>query len=506
MKVAFRADASFAIGTGHIIRCLTLARALAVRGHNCCFVCRDLPGALGPLISQEFPLDLLPAPDGPLPEGPPAHATWAGVPWHRDAAETRSAIGTPDWLIVDHYAFDARWHNAVQPAGARVMVLDDLADRPHACDLLLDQNLGRVGEDYDNLLPERAERLIGPHYALLRSEFTMARSAALERRGGPLRNLLITLGGVDAINASGLCLAALATIPLPEMLKVKVALGPSAPHLWDLQAMKLPYPCEILVGANMSELMLEADACIGAAGGSAWERCAMGLPTLQLIVAENQRTAAAALVDAGAALSLGTLDEDLPSRLAKALAELSDPTRSKRMSLAAARVADGSGADRVVDALETPLALHPADMTDADSVWQWRADLPSAYFRAGVNPSLSDHFAWWARALADPDRHLMMAGKLAHLRIDRRGQTGEVSILLAPAARGRGIGGRLLAQLEHIGRGRGLRALAAKVAADNTASVRLFRAAGYSETGFIDGFHHFTRSLYSSIGTRQETR
>lgn len=498
MRVAFRADASLTIGTGHVMRCLTLARALRGRGHDCRFICRDLPGGLGAQVSAEFPLTLLPAPDGPAPVGPPAHAAWAGVSWEPDAAETRAAAGDADWLVVDHYGFDARWQKAARPEGARVMVLDDLADRPHACALLLDQNLGRDGADYDTLLPGHAERLIGPRYALLRPEFAAARPAALARRGGPLRHLLIAPGGVDAGNVSGLCLTALAAMPLPEGFQVTVALGPTAPHLAALRAMALPFPCTVLAGADMAALMTDADLCIGAAGGSAWERCALGLPTLQLVLADNQRTGAAALAEAGAVLPLGAPDDGLPDRLRAALVALSSPAGLAALSRAAACITDGRGAARVVDALETPLALRPATMADAEPVWHWRAALPATHFRAGPNPPLADHLRWWAKALATPDRLMLMAGTHAHLRLDRTGDTATVSILLAPDARGRGLGLRLLALLDPLARHHGLHRLTAEAALDNPASCALFRAAGYADAGATDGFHRFTRPLQSA--------
>ena len=185
MEIAFRADASLEIGTGHVMRCLTLARSLRETGVACQFITRSLPGHMGDRIADEgFDLTLLPAPRGPAPDGPPAHARWAGVDWEQDAAETRAVLGAaPDWLVIDHYAFDARWQRATCPAGTKLMVIDDLADRPHVCDLLLDQNLGHDPRNYDGLVPDDCTRLIGPSYALLRPEFAEARGEALARAG-----------------------------------------------------------------------------------------------------------------------------------------------------------------------------------------------------------------------------------------------------------------------------------------------------------------------------------
>lgn len=353
MRVAFRADAALTIGTGHVMRCLTLARELHARGHSCHFICRDLPGGLGAQVAAEFPLALLPAPVGPAPEGPPDHAAWAGVPWQQDAAETRAAAWDAEWLVVDHYAFDARWQAAARPEGARVMVLDDLADRPHACDLLLDQNLGRDGADYDALLPDHAERLVGPRYALLRPEFAATRPAALARRGGPLRHLLIAPGGVDAGNVTGLCLTALATLPLPPGFRVTVALGPTAPHLAALRAMALPFACTVLAGADMAALMTDADLCIGAAGGTMLERCCLGLPSILIVLAENQERATRHFVFAGTAVSVSRFGQpSFEIDLAAALKQCLSAGRLGEMARAAAAICDGQGTRRVADAID----------------------------------------------------------------------------------------------------------------------------------------------------------
>lgn len=507
MRIVFRTDAGLTIGTGHVMRCLTLARELAGRGHDCGFISRDLPGNLHAVMSAEFPVIPLPAPSGPPAAPPPAHAAWAGVDWAQDAAETRVAAEGTDWLVLDHYAFDARWQRAARPPGARLMMLDDLADRLHDCDLLLDQNLGRCGADYDRLLPGDAERLIGPRFALLRPEFAAARASALAeraRRGFRLRHLLIAPGGMDTDDTTGAVLDALSGIALPEGFHATVALGATAPHLDSLRARRLPFPCRMLAGSpDMARLIADADLAVGAAGGSAWERCALGLPTLLLLLAENQRAGTAALVDAGAALTLGRVDGGLPPRLHAALARASDPAELARLSRAAAAVADGYGAGRVADAMAEPLKLRPATMDDAETVWTWRDALPPAHFGAGANPDLPGHLAWFEAALADPSRLLLMVGQCAHLRldIDGDGDGAAVSILIAPDARGRGLGLRLLALLEPLARARGLRRLTAEVSVTNAPSAALFRAAGYAEGRATRGFVRFTRALHRPEAT-----
>jgi UDP-2,4-diacetamido-2,4,6-trideoxy-beta-L-altropyranose hydrolase len=424
------------------------------------------------------------------------------VPWPQDAEETRAALPKGlDWLILDHYAFDHAWEAAVLPDGARLMVIDDLADRAHRCDLLLDQNLGRRAEDYDPLVPATAARLIGPRHALLRPEFAAAREEALAARaarGGRLDHVLVTMGGVDADNATG---AVLAT-PALRGLRVTAVLGPAAPHLAAVQAQAAALPGVEVVSnvANMAPLMAAADLAIGATGGTAWERCCLGLPTLMLVLAENQAPAAAALQAVGAGVGLGRMGApDLSARLDTSLVAAADPASLARMSAAAAAVTDGRGAARVVAALEAPpLRLRPATMADAEMVWHWRQNLPPEQFRAGPTPDLGAHLRWFAAALADPDRLLMMAetdSPLGHLRLDGGGAAATVSILLAPAARGQGLGLRALALLAAMAQARGIHRLEARVHPSNAASRGLFQRAGYAPTHAEAGFLGFARAL-----------
>jgi len=503
MKVAFRTDASADIGTGHVMRCLTLARALTARGHDCRFVCRDLPGHMADRIAAEFPVSLLPPPPpGASLAEDPAHAAWAGVPAPQDAAETRALVADADVLVVDHYAFDARWQIAARPFGTRLVAIDDLADRAHACDLLVDPNFGRFPRDYDALMPEGAERLMGTTYALLRPEFAAARDATLARRGGPLREILIAMGGVDRDDTTGAVLRALARIDRPAGLGVTVVMGANAPHLGAVTALAatLPFPCQVLSGvSDMASLMTRADLAIGAAGGTAWERCALGLPTLMLVLADNQIDGTAALDRIGAGISLGRADDaGMPDRLATALTHLADPEGLAVMSARAAAICDGKGAERVVTAIEHPLRLRPAIQADAETVWRWRETLPPDHFRAGPNPPLPQHQEWFARALQDPSRHMLIAEsekRVALLRLDIEGRTATVSILLRPGVRGQGYGRRALAFLGPFARRHGIAQLTAEVAQTNTASLRLFRGAGYRQTRADNGFVRFDRTL-----------
>lgn len=358
MKVAFRADASVQIGTGHVMRCLTLADELARQGHQCRFVCREHQGHLGDLIaSKGYGLTLLPShSDSELvlkDRGSDNYALWLGVPWQEDARQTLDALKAwkPDWLVVDHYALDAKWERALADAAGKIMVIDDLANRPHECALLLDQNLGRVASDYDGLLPAECQRLIGPRYALLRPEFAALREQSLSRRRNPeLKRILISLGGVDRTNVTGRVLEALSESALPRSTKLDIIMGAAAPYLDDVrqQTARLPFKATVSVNVkDMAQRMCLADLAIGAAGSTSWERCCLGLPAILMVLAENQKSAAEALKRSGAVIITDS-GEGVRTELERLMNSDNTEKRLTRMIQVVSDLVQGDGCARVV--------------------------------------------------------------------------------------------------------------------------------------------------------------
>lgn len=343
------------------MRCLTLADKLALQGHECWFVCREHQGHLGELIaSKGYGFTLLSAhtSDALPPENqePDDYAFWLGVSWQEDADQSLGIIATlkPDWLIVDHYALDAKWEQTLAAAAGNIMVIDDLANRVHECVLLLDQNLGRRASDYDGLLPADCQRLIGPRYALLRPEFAERREQSLKRRQHPkLKRILISLGGIDQANVTSEVLEALAASTLPTSTELDIVMGAAAPCLDEVRelAARSPFKATVSVSVkNMADRMCLADLSIGAAGGTSWERCCLGLPAVLIVLAENQMAGAKALQASGAAITIVDA-EQLGTLLFSALGDLSEPGRLERMSEAAANITDGKGVSRAVQAM-----------------------------------------------------------------------------------------------------------------------------------------------------------
>lgn len=332
-RAAFRCDAGAALGGGHLMRCLTLAQALRARGWRIEFLCRELPGA---------GLD---------------RVTAAGFALHRladDRPQTARACLEGDeagWLIVDHYALDAAFQRAACPAGWRVMVIDDLADRDHHCALLLDQTPGRAAGDYDGRVPDGCTRLIGPDYALLRLDFAVGRPVVPE--AGPLRRVLVAMGAADPANATGAVLDALAA---RGDLMVTVVLGSGAPHLVTVagQVEARGKAGRLLVQhGDMAGLMAQQDAAIGAGGMTGLERAAIGLPALIVILADNQRLAASALHASGAARLIGDVRAPRWSEaLLPALDAVTEPDVRITMARAGLALVDGRGASRVAEAMD----------------------------------------------------------------------------------------------------------------------------------------------------------
>lgn len=493
VRVVFRTDASVQIGTGHVMRCLTLADELRGHGADVSFVCRDLPGNLFALIrSQGFGLEILPAPDAAESWGEDAveHARWLGVPWQRDATETRTLLAHTDWLVVDHYALDARWEQSLRPYVQRIMVIDDLADRRHDCDLLLDQNLHADPERrYDQLVPEHCCKLLGPHYALLRPEFAEARRH-LRSRDGTVRRILVSFGGTDPTNETMKALDAIAMLQRPD-LTVDVVVGASNPKQASIRAR-----CEAMSGVafhrqvdTMAALMAKADLAIGAGGGTSWERCALGLPTLAYPVAHNQSPVLEALAAEGACYLPERASLATPQGLAQHLfALLGNSALCRVLSRNAAHLVDGSGVNRVAMALCPPrLFMRRAMAQDCARLLAWRNHPDTRRHALDPEPIAVDtHQRWCERVLVAPNSILLIAETSAGepagvLRFDLQHKQAELSIYLVPGLAGRGLGTAVLSQGEAWLRlwHPEVKVLSAAIMPDNHASTRLFTRAGY---------------------------
>lgn len=325
MRVVIRADASREIGIGHVVRCLTLAECLRQGAAQIAFACDDLPGNMIDGIR---------------------HAGFEV----RDAA-LADAVGI-DWLVVDHYGLDRGYESSMRLAARKILVIDDLADRPHDCDLLLDQNLyDDIEMRYRKLVPRHALILTGPRFALLRPEFAQARARA--GREGPLRRILVFFGGSDPTNETLKTLRALEQLGSTD-IAVDVLIGVSNPHREEVTAYAgtLQNVAVLARTDRMSELMLRADLAIGGGGTTSWERCCLGLPSITIAVADNQVELSRTLGDRGYQHYLGRFDQVTVEGIADALAQAIAGFREvAAMGLRGMQLVDGLGVQRVAAAM-----------------------------------------------------------------------------------------------------------------------------------------------------------
>jgi UDP-2,4-diacetamido-2,4,6-trideoxy-beta-L-altropyranose hydrolase len=340
LRVLFLADCGPEVGGGHVMRCLSLATALTARGAMCGFV--EFPETRDVLASfAGDDVARLAAGEGPLPARVRQVASLAG-----------------DWganvVVVDHYGVSADQERILADDGRAIILIDDLADRAHQCGLLIDPGFGRSAEDYRSLVPSGARILAGPAYALLRPEYAAARPAATSRRGvqETPKRLLVALGLTDFRGITGRVLNIV--LPALEGIHVDVVTGAGAPSLTWLEHLAGSDPRVRLhvQTRGMVELMAAADVAIGAGGSSTWERACLGLPSISLILADNQRGLAQALGQADATLAVDAAAEGLPTRLLEAFVRLRDDGALRsRLSEAAAGLCDGLGAQRAADAI-----------------------------------------------------------------------------------------------------------------------------------------------------------
>jgi UDP-2,4-diacetamido-2,4,6-trideoxy-beta-L-altropyranose hydrolase len=278
------------------------------------------------------------------------------------AAEIAGRFGA-DVVVVDHYRAGRAEEDRLRDPSRRIVAIDDLADRRHACDLLVDPGYGRRREHYDGLIDDACAVRLGPSHALVRPEFAAARQRAMSRRAkhGPARRALVSLGLTDVGGVTGRVVRALA--PLLGDTRLDIVLGDGAPSLPALSAMaERDRRLHLWIdNAEMASLMADADVAIGAGGSSVWERATVGLPSATLVLADNQRAMIEHMAGAGFTLAVDVAEPDFEPRLRERWSRLIDD-RQLRWDLSArsSELCDSRGAERVAEAM-MDLLRQPAE-------------------------------------------------------------------------------------------------------------------------------------------------
>lgn len=481
--VAIRVDSGVAIGGGHVMRCLALANELRHRGAQVRFVSRPHTGHLSKRVEQEgFQVSLLPP-----GTGSDSDAT--------DARDTVSALDGPvDWMVVDHYSMGADWETAARAVAKRLLVIDDLANRPHAADALLDQNFARPATSgrYDALVPTGCARLLGPRFALLAPEYSELRRTPSQGRS----RVLIAFGGSDPANATGKALEALAS-PNFAGRDVDVVLGANHPCPQDVieQAARRSRTQVHQSPPSLAPLLARASASIGAGGITTWERLCLQVPSLVVTIAANQVPSTRALAEAGYIRWIGSTPDvgDYIQGLRDLPADLDNLPP----------LVDGLGARRVAEFMcpSTTLgaSLRHARLDDASLFFDWRNE-PDARAQSFSQDPISwpSHRRWFEAKLGSGSTDIFVGEirglPIGQVRLDFERDECVLSYSVDAVVRGRGWGGWLVAEAMKGVRPSRCRVMRADVREANTASRRVFRRLGWQEAENADGRVEFSWS------------
>jgi len=509
-RIVFRVDASSAIGIGHAARCLTLASYLRGEGAVVSFICRAHDGDLSGIIEKcGFVVHRL-GHAASVHNGIAAKTSWLGSPVEVDARQSADVLadeGRPDWLIVDHYGVDAEWERVLRPAVKRLMVIDDLANRSHECDVLLDQNLV-TGQDvrYLDKVPEHCRILLGPRFALLDRAYAELHGR-VDPRQRDVRRVLVSFGGTDRSNLTARTVAALGSLSIPHMaIDVVVPMDERAAAAVRREASLL---ANVRVYSNLptlAQLMAEADLAVGAAGATSWERLCLGLPSLVVTLADNQRPIAESLSQLKLITWLGhdfeVNDQILKDGLASAI---SAGVNQKQVEESLALV-DGRGTERVCSILSATdgIFVRPAGRLDKELLLKWANDPVTRLNSFSSKPiSKASHEEWFVKRLTCPAATRIYLAETEHgtpigqTRFDLKDSIWEIDYSVAPDFRGRRLAVPMLnsalrrfAEDVITGRVRGV------VKVDNLASLKVFRALGFeSRVGDSKDVVWFEREL-----------
>jgi UDP-2,4-diacetamido-2,4,6-trideoxy-beta-L-altropyranose hydrolase len=480
-QAIFFVDAGRQVGLGHMMRCLTLADNMAASGWHCTLVA---PGEVE---------EMLP---GIRARGHGVIGLAAGTDLLGPTGELRRQISDVAVLIVDSYRSTADWEAQQRDWAERIVVIDDLANRQHDCDVLVDQTPGRTPSNYNGLLPENCTILAGASFAMLRQLFLQQRRTQDFVRK-KLGRIVINFGGSDPKGMTSKALSA--AIQTGLKVDIDVVLGANSTVLADvLDIAENDGETNVQIHQfvdDMAALFAKADLAIGAGGSSLLEKSSLGLPSLVITTASNQDLVARNIAECGAAKVLGNHDDVDDGQLVTAILALAGSNGTlAAMSKAAANVCDGKGGLRVTAALlpstatrrGDPVSLRSVCRDDEQIIYDWQTE-PDArrFFRHPEAPSRESHALWFKRRLDHTDDItciVLVGGQAAGLvRLDCMDQPGdedamEISIIIATAYRSTGVGGAVLQLIHKFG---GMCRLVAEVNPENTTSIQAFQNAGF---------------------------
>jgi len=510
-RICFRVDGSHFMGSGHIMRCVNLATGLQQRGAEITFLCRPLDGHYCNLLTEKgFKVCRLP--DASLTKteqsnGESSESNWLAVSLSQEIAETHQIfrmLSDFDWIIVDHYGLDARWESAMRPYTSKILVIDDLANRSHDCDLLIDQNyFSNADVRYVTKVPSNCSSMLGPKYALLQKQYAELHPS-IAHRSGKIKRILVSFGGHGFSDLVMLVINAFLALAKPN-IEMDVILNKDNPQYELVQNAIANEPAIHLHERqpSLAKMMANADLAIGASGATTWERLCMGLPSIVISLADNQTNIAHELNQLGLIQWLGNKSEVNEIVIKDALNSVFNRTDLTEWSQRCWQLVDGNGVFRVLNVILSStgdfLSLRPAEASDEDLLLEWANEgsvRKSAFTTDLIDSNL--HNTWFKKRLQSPDQCRIYIAELAgshpigQVRFERNTTGWSIDYSVDPLFRGRGFGKRMLAEaIELVADAKPAR-IYGEVKPENVPSLKVF-----DELGFIREQVASDRVVYS---------
>lgn len=461
MKVLFRTDVSATIGTGHFMRCLALAKAITKEGNSITFVSKNLPEAFVQKLAS------------------------AGYQYEHDDSKLLPLAQNADWVVVDGYHFDASLQDAIKQTGTRLLWIDDYSHCNHySADLILNQNI-YANDEYYTERSAHTKLLLGTRFALLRDEFIKEYNRKITNKA---EKIVITMGGGDPGNVTSKVLHSLKNYARTTT----VVVGGANPFLNDITTECKQIGATLVIDTkDMRSLMEWADIAIAGGGTTSYELARMGLPTLTLVIAENQKAVADGMAAAGASINLGWHEDITEQEISEAVDRLcSHKDKREKMSQAASSLVDGKGALRVANIMRGKLVtLRAADINDMQLLFEW-VNNPEVRASAFSTEKIlqKEHKQWLTKKLADSNCYICIGidehgTPIGQIRFDVMDSKADIDVHLAPHAKGKGFGSALIeAGVTEIAT-HGVIEVNAYIKEENTASKKAFHNAGFTNLG-----------------------
>ena len=471
--IVFRADGGAELGIGHIMRCLTLADQVCCMGFKILFICSPLESTIQRLIIDKgFELRVIEGDNG------------------TDSKQCINILKgyVTKLLIVDHYSLDNLWEKELKVVVDELMVIDDLANRYHDSDYLVDSAYGRSEIDYEKLVSKTCKLLLSTDYTILRPEFRAMRSLALNKRvnTSSIKRILINFGGTDTLNLS---------IPTIELLKrvgfmgnIDILISSACKNLISLTSVCSSLRDVVLHVdcTNVAELMLNSDLAIGSLGTSTWERCCLGLPCISVAVADNQSNIAIQLDKYGAIEHTNV--QKIESSIVSYIKSF-DAEKWRLLSDKSFTLCDGDGVERIMNAVfsskgnSNRTTLKPISIEDEELLLSWQTEEGNRKFsRVSKSPSQVEHHAWFKESLKNTSRRMWVVLykgiKCGYVRLDDLGKSEEVSVLISKKFQGLGVAFNAISILKRLSL---YNDIDAEVSEENIASSYLFKRLEFSK-------------------------